>query len=304
TATTDERQLAYQQLLETREIARDYAGLHELLLQSQDALLLKQYEKYLAPVPTFTYETGTYNQIIPLKLTVKANGIIHYTVDGSAPNENSDVYHTPIFLDQGEHVIKAVFENTYGIISECVTHEYVIDIPKAQAPHLSVASGLYTRPTWIAVMNAKPGQVYYTSNGTDPTERSKRYTTPIPMPLGKSHYKFAVVDEDGMVGEITDVSFELQLDTPITSEAAQEMVALAVSPTLPNPENSALYTYRVLYAADIGEGGSCYIIAQTSLDETGYPQETGNTYSLNIDDGTIHRLLIEQENHYMLLERL
>ncbi|MDR0963560.1 MAG: chitobiase/beta-hexosaminidase C-terminal domain-containing protein [Clostridium sp.] len=304
TATADERQLAYRQLLDAREASQEYESLHELLLQSQDALLLEQYEKYLAPVPTFTYETGTYDRIVPLKLTTKANGVIRYTTDGSDPNENSDTYHTPIFLDQGEHVVKAIFENTYGILSECVTHEYVIDIPKAQAPHLSITSGLYTRPTWIAVTNAKPGQVYYTTSGKDPTGRSTRYTTPIPMPLGMSHFKFTVEDEDGMVGEITDVTFELRLDTPITPEAALEMVALAVSPTLPNPEDGDLYTYRVLYAADIGEGGSCYIIAQTSLDETGNPLDTGYTYSLNIDDGTIHRLLIEQENRYTLLERL
>ncbi|MDR0948414.1 MAG: chitobiase/beta-hexosaminidase C-terminal domain-containing protein [Lachnospiraceae bacterium] len=299
-ATNEQQERAYDKLIAIFADRGDYQTINLLISESNSANILDRYQNYIANVPMFSYPEGEYTEIVPLKLTASAQGTIYYTLSGSEPTTQSKIYDSLIYLDDGDHIVKAIFENRYGIISDSVTKEYKIVIPKAPPPKLSIPGGTYQEPTWIAVTNAKDGNVYYTTDGTDPTLHSTQYALPMPMPIGRSHYKFAQIQDDGSVGEITDVTFQLTLVTDLTVEKATELVTNAVA--VQKASMYEQYIYEVLYVADIGEGGDCYVIAEMRFDDTGTLQKTGSYYAINIYDSVIHKLQIEQENRYQLLE--
>ena len=111
-------------------------------------------------IPEFCYSTGNYEKVISLKITANTTGTIYYTTDGSEPQEHSLVYTAPIQLEPGEHRIKAVFVNDYGIRSETVENYYLIDVAIPEKPEVTPSSGDYQLPTLIEVITAEEGNIY------------------------------------------------------------------------------------------------------------------------------------------------
>ena len=104
----------------------NFEGVCKLVTQSGDARLWEQYKDYLAPAPVFSLEEGTYEEMQSISIFCAGNGEVHFTRDGSAPTENSEVYKVPFLLDEGETTVKACLINEYGVKSEIVTAVYVI----------------------------------------------------------------------------------------------------------------------------------------------------------------------------------
>ncbi len=100
-----------------------YGELNDLLMGSTQEELLDAYGEYLASPPKFSYESGIYEGAVSLKLYSEAQGSIHYTLDGSDPDEESPLYTAPLLLTQ-DVVVKAVFLNEYGVESEVAQREY------------------------------------------------------------------------------------------------------------------------------------------------------------------------------------
>ncbi len=69
-----------------------YQELSDFLISLGDDTVVEGFQKYMAKVPEFSYVEGSYEEVIPLKLTSNTAGIIYYTTDGSMPDENSEVY--------------------------------------------------------------------------------------------------------------------------------------------------------------------------------------------------------------------
>lgn len=59
------------------------------------------FQSYLAKEPDFSYVEGDYAEVIPLKLSSNTSGTIYYTMDGSTPDESSEIYTAPLFLENG-----------------------------------------------------------------------------------------------------------------------------------------------------------------------------------------------------------
>ena len=75
--------------------------------------------------PLVTPETGVYNS----KITISVSGVlegatVYYTLDGTVPNDKSDVYTKPIVLPMGNYVFSAIAINERGIESELVWRIY------------------------------------------------------------------------------------------------------------------------------------------------------------------------------------
>ncbi|MCP4547617.1 MAG: hypothetical protein GY835_14250 [bacterium] len=83
----------------------------------------------IAPKPMFTLPNGLYGMPITVALFVPlSEASIHYTLDGSPPDQGSPRYETPLFLTETESIRAITFApDTYP--SEIVTHSYVIDDP-------------------------------------------------------------------------------------------------------------------------------------------------------------------------------
>lgn len=306
-ATTEQLDRAYGRLIAIYRAREDYQTINELILGSGNEELISMYQNYIANPPEFSVIEGDYTSIQPLKLTAMGTGSIYYTLDGSDPDESSTLYTMPIILENGNYVVKAIFINENGIVSEIVQKEYYIDYDVIPAPEVSIVSGEYNLPQYIEVLNVdSEEEVYYTTDGTDPTYSSNVYIGPIPMPLGVSHYKFARI-VDGVVGEVAERRYELRLNTEYTPKQAVESVqeyALSTGRIIDDAghfdETGAIYVYEYLYVININNISDYYVIAEVLRSEDGVQVRTGNFYAVDIYNRIRFRLQQETGGNYDL----
>lgn len=292
-ATTEQLDRAYGKLIAIYRARDDYQTINELLMNSSNEQMRVTYQNYIARDPEFSVKEGYYTSIQILKLSALGTGKIYYTMDGSEPNENSEQYISPIFLEDGDYQIRAVFINDNGVSSNVVSKEYHIDDDIIPAPVVSVGSGEYNYPMSIAIME-DGGEVYYTTDGSDPTYASQLYSGPIPMPIGKSRYKFARI-VDGVTGEVVERAYELTLMTEYTPEQAVSAIIQysMMSGKIQDEEghfddSGAMYRYEYQYVTDI-DGEHYYIIAEL-LSKDGSLTRTGTSYAVGIYSGTRYRI--------------
>ena len=212
---------AYDKVISIYSKMEDYQAIHELLSDCTNEAVVNLFQQFIAKPPEFSFVEGNYEEVLPLKLSANTSGKIYYTLDGSTPDEKSEIYTAPIFLETGEYTVKACFINDYGVKSDIVSNTYRIDVLIPAAPEVSVYSGDYYEPYMIEAQAPENCNIYYTTDSTDPTADSTLYTSAIPMPLGKSVYKFVAISEEGVASEITMRTYKLTLHTEITVDMAE-----------------------------------------------------------------------------------
>lgn len=89
------------------------SGDESVYLSDDDGSILFRYTQAMKPdKPVLSAQSGFYDKEFDLKMTVKGNYIIHYTLDGSEPGEDSEVYAKPIRVydrsDEDNSVVNVV----------------------------------------------------------------------------------------------------------------------------------------------------------------------------------------------------
>ncbi len=167
-ATTTIKAIAKYQDLDASEI---YAGVFEIT-GTVDA-------------PAFDPAPGSYIDPVQLSLSTVLDGTeIHYTVDGSLPDESSFLYGTPLSLTAGTHQIRAKAYKPNWEASPL--SEGIYNIRLLPMPEFSVAAGLYFDPivVYLSVPTVADVQIYYTLDGTDPGPGSLLYDTGTGIQIG------------------------------------------------------------------------------------------------------------------------
>ncbi len=306
-ANREQIESAYGKLIAIYRAREDFQSINELLLASNNEEIMYTYQNYVAMKPEFSIPEGYYTTIQPLKLSAYGNGKIYYTLDGSTPDENSAQYTAPIILDDGTYTICAYFVNEFGISSEYVTKSYNIDIEKLPSPALSAMSGEYNFPINIEVLENSEN-IYYTTDGSDPTITSIPYTKPIPMPLGKSTFKFVRI-EDGTTSEIIERTYELVMNTKYTPQDAEKnVVAYSIQSGKIYHEDGYvasadfMYLYQYQYVVNIEEQGDFFVVSELIQNSDGTQNKTGNHFAVNAYNLEIYKLQIDEYNNYTLVE--
>lgn len=286
-----------------------YQELSDFLISLGDDTVVDGFQKYMAKTPEFSYVEGSYEEVIPLKLTSNTAGIIYYTTDGSMPDENSEVYESPIFLENGDYTIAAYFINEYGISSDVVRKSYHVDVSVPFAPEVSAYSGDYSSPTQIFVEVQEGCRVYYTSDGSEPGLGSTEYTKPVNMPLGKSRFKFVAYNEEGVSGETVTRDYNLELSTQVRVADAEGIIAQGMLDYGKIYDLSGLsyetygkYLYKYQYVTNVKDQGDFYIIAEIYEDTQGIQSRTGALYAVGVYDGKRYRLSMGEANQYVFEE--
>ncbi len=237
----------YERLLHNYETEGDIESIVKLSKQNNNAAVQALFEEYVCEEPSFSVDAGSYFEPQTVRLMVAGEGRIYYTLDGSKPDVNSELYTTPIRLEEGDTVITAVHINSKGIISEPVSKAYSISILTPDIPRLITQGGEYTTPKLIKLENRGDGKIYYTTDGTDPNiSSSKEYEPPLPMPLGKSEYRFAVINDSGVSSEVVKAEYELTMSGIIdkkTAEATVQLKLISLGHAVMEHEFKANYGY-------------------------------------------------------------
>lgn len=168
--------------------------------------------EYIIEEPQFSLDAKeTYEEVQQLTLTAGKGLTIYYTVDGSDPDTGSTKYTEPIQLEEGETTVTAIAVNKKGIPSMPEAKEYVIELPIEDAPAVSPSTGQYETATSIEIKVPEGYQAYYTTDGSDPTTASAKYSGPVDMPEGETLFKAVLVSGDGRLSGITTRNYVLEL---------------------------------------------------------------------------------------------
>lgn len=298
---------AYRKLIAIYETDSDYDRINKILIENAPRDILHEFSSYLALAPEFSYEDGVYDEVIPLKLSSNTTGTIYYTMDGTMPDTASEAYTSPIFLENGAYSINAIFVNDKGVVSECAFHQYQIQVAVPLEPEINMDSGSYTEPALIEVEVPMGCAVYYTIDGTDPTQNSIPYVMPVSMPIGQSVFKFVTYSPEGVAGDITTREYTLQVETLLTVESAVSLlvkgltdrgVILDFNGSVPNMNGHNSYISSTL----ISSGTKIYyLIVEYYVDVTGTITKTGNMYAVDADSGVLHKAATDAAGNYTVI---
>ena len=296
---------AYRRCVAIYEKQNDYAAINALMQSCPDVQIQSRYLDYMANPPEFDLQSGTYREAQNLKLIGNAAGTIYFTTDGSVPDENSQVYTSPIPLKDGGYEIKALFVNHYGIASDISSANYYIDISRPDAPYVTPLPGNYDKPVRIDVDVPDGCSVYYTMDKTEPTASSTRYEEPFWLPVGYSTFKFVTIAPDGVTGSVTECNYTLDLHPLLSMEAASNQLLLTLKNAgvvnslqgdVPDGDGRNLYTFK--YALTINNHH--YYLYREYHELDGESNATGNDYVVNYMSGECYRAEKQEDKSFKL----
>lgn len=295
---------AYDKMVTIYANEARYEEISELLLSCSEDTIVNMFQGYLAKEPEFSYVEGDYAEVIPLKLSSNTSGIIYYTTDGTTPDETSEIYTAPLFLEGGEYTISAFFVNDYGIKSGVVSKIYHISLDVPNAPEVNLYSGEYTQSMMISVIGQEGCKIYYTTDDSEPTADSVPYTGPIPMPLGTTNFKFVNVTPEGISSDVTMRTFTLVLyDTISTDEAVERLINRLVESNylLDKSGNTQLqsgkYSYQFSSVLPVS-GETYYTINEYYDDGTGILNRTDKVFLVHVYTGEAARLGYDEKGEF------
>lgn len=129
--------------------------------------------------PDIAPPAGTYTEPITVSMICGTDGAqIYYTTDGSEPSMASPLYTAPVNVFSSSTIKAKAFKQ--GLVpSSTITAQYVITGTVA-TPSISPPTGTYTEPITVSMICSTQGaQIYYTTNGSEPSMASTPYTMPV-----------------------------------------------------------------------------------------------------------------------------
>lgn len=247
------------------------------------------------PKPLFEPQGGSYGSGVTVIINKAREGEIYYTINAAMPTVSSSRYTSPIELrEAGRYVIRAVFVDGNGEISEMEQQVYEVERPAA--PVIMEESGEYTQNTLIVAMAGSNCSIFYTDDGSQPSGTSKRYLSPIAMPQGRSRFKFIAVDQDGNLSDVTEREYHLTLAAVLSPEEAVQrlMIALVNTELIKDVEGHVegqpgknIYMYEGV--VEVPSAGQYYKVNELYLAPDGTTTPTGAIFAINTHDGKVSR---------------
>ncbi len=198
---------AYRMLVDIYVQNQDYSAMQKLAQGVTDKKILTLFDGYIPETPVFKKEPGEYDTRIQLELTSDANSQILYTVDGSDPIAKGKNYTGEIELDEGKTLVKAVATNEFGIFSEVIEGEFIIELLVPDKPQASLPSGTYTEEKKISITVQDGCTAYYTWDGSTPNASSTRYSGSFSMKEGNNVLSVIVINKNNQMSDVARYNY-------------------------------------------------------------------------------------------------
>ena len=160
--------------------------------------------------PTFSPDAGVVVSGTTVAISTTTEGAtIYYTTDGTDPTTGSSVYSAPITINVTT-TIKAIAVKDGFPNSDVVEASYTVAAPVA-TPTFSLVEGTYTSIQTVTIStDTEDADIYYTTNGSEPTTSSKKYSEPITV--DKTMTIKAIAVKDGMANSaVASVTYTINL---------------------------------------------------------------------------------------------
>ena len=119
----------------------------------------------------------------PIQVSIKdstSGAIIYYTSDGSAPSTSSKMYTGPFTVNSTQTISAIAVARGYVWIAP-VSATFT-SLNNTANPIFSPAGGTFSSPPTVTIKDASQNaSIYYTTNGSAPSNQSTRYGGPIPV---------------------------------------------------------------------------------------------------------------------------
>ncbi len=262
------------------------------------------------PAPTFYPEAGSVAEDTELTISnVHPDASIYYTTDGTNPTTNSTEYNSeskPVITSaQTFKAIAAKSGNGY-ITSDVATASYTLLEPAA-TPTFSPAAGTYTWAQNVTISTTTAdATIYYTTDGSNPTTSSAKYTGAIS--ISETTTIKAIAVKSGLANSsVAEATYTMNLpiinaeDVNLAYNATNGSIAF----TIDNPASGALTA-----SITAGNEGSWLIlgavsssaVALTSTPNDGNADRTATvtlTYTYNTDKTVTKNITVTQA-HFVL----
>ncbi len=215
---------------------------------------------------------GLYNINQNIILTMTENGKIYYTTNGTVPTTSSTEYTNPITIATTT-VLKFYAVDLASNPSPIYTETYTID-KIAPTVSANIIGGYYNTNKNVTLTMNKEGSIYYTLNGTIPTNQSNLYSDSTPLNINDTTIlKFMAVDLAGNISPIYTENYTI------------DKIAPTASATLP----SGLYNVNKVVTLNMSEIGTIYYTLNGTTPTT---YSTIYTKPISITKTTVLRYLV------------
>jgi|GEM_PF-5590911 len=265
------------------------------------------YAEYMIGNISISLEGGAYEEKLKIEMeSSKADLIIHYTLDGSVPTLASNIYMEPFeFTEEGSYTIRAIGINSNGMQCAEVCETYVISFPRPDKPLVTPGTGVYHDEIIINVAGVLEGvSVYYTLDGTRPTDKSMVYEEPIVLPAGNYIFNAIAINESGIESELVWRIYEYMPEAAYSYGAAlikvkNNLINKGIMLDMEgNTTEGTLIKVNFLDVALVDNTDKKYYVFQITSEYNGMSETLSGYYAVSIDDGTYLEVDFVDLNRY------
>ena len=186
-----------------------------------------------APLVTVNPLGGLYNtpQNVTFNVTDDSgNATVYYTIDGTNPISSAtrSIYDKPVTIDSSK-TIKYAAVDPAGNWSPIYTENYNLDLV-APTANVNIKGGLSATDKVIVLSTSENGTIYYTTDGSTPTNNSKKYTGPLKF-TSSTTLKYIVVDMAGNTSPVYTQKYTIDKAAPKVTVTIPKSKAIGASKT-------------------------------------------------------------------------
>ncbi|MBD3320948.1 MAG: hypothetical protein GF350_07645, partial [Chitinivibrionales bacterium] len=177
----------------------------------------------IPPTVRFDFREGTVTDTVALGTRERAS--IWYTLDGKVPTPQSIPYTGPVVVRKtGRSIIRARARDRAGNISPPFDWEQKYDtIPPVVS--LSHHDGLYATAINVEIGSNEKARIYYTLDGTEPTDESFLYNGPLSLTKqGKTVLACFGVDMAGNASAVVRAAYTIDTEPPVVQARIEQNI--------------------------------------------------------------------------------